>query len=166
MTEIYLCISQSENNIPYEFKMTAVRVYSFEEALYHCLHNWRQTMEDFVCASFVQWVEGMGLLHIAQKIREIAAMENFSMAFMAFLSLTDYLPKDELANLHRELVAWERRKPWEKLKEQGDFWLSSESGDRAYGFYAKALKLAENVPLYNNAAIALKNSPFHLSLTG
>ena len=112
-------------------------------------------MEDFVCASFVQWVEGLGLLHVAQKIREIAAMENFSMAFMTFLSLIDYLSKDDLAALHRELAAWERRQPWEKLKEQGDFWLASENGERAYGFYAKALKVKENAALFNNAAIAL-----------
>jgi len=82
-------------------------------------------------------------------------MDNFSMAFMAFLNLTDYLPKEQLAALHKELAVWEKRKPWEKLKEQGDFWLAKDEGERAYGFYTRALKLDQNVPLYNNAAIAL-----------
>jgi tetratricopeptide (TPR) repeat protein len=135
--------------------MTGVRVYSLEEALYHCLHNWRQTTEDFLSAPFIRWVEGLGLLHIAAKISELADTKNFSMAFMSFLSLTDFLPQEDLAALHRELSVWERRHPWEKLKEQGDFWLAAENGERAYGFYAKALKHKENVALLNNAALSL-----------
>jgi len=156
LAELYLCISQTENQTPYEFRMTGALVYSLEEALYHSLHNWRQTMEDFVCASFITWVEGsLGLLHIAQKIRELSVMENFSMAFMAFLSLTDYLPQEDLGALQKELTAWERRHAWEKLKEQGDHWLERENGERAYSFYSKALKHKENVALFNNAAVAL-----------
>jgi tetratricopeptide (TPR) repeat protein len=112
-------------------------------------------MEDFISAPFIRWVESLGLISIAQKIRELEAMENFTMSFMAFLSLTDFLSQEDLAALHRELTLWERRGAWEKLKEQGDFWLAREFGERAYGFYAKALKYNENVALLNNAATAL-----------
>ena len=155
MSALHLCVSQNDTKTPYEFRITGVLVFSFEEALYHCLHNWRQTMEDFTCDTFIKWTSSLGLLHIAQKMREIATIENFSMAFMSFLSITDYLPQDDLAELHRELSVWERRSAWEKLKDQGDFWLNNENGERAYGFYLKALKFRENVPLLNNAAIAL-----------
>ncbi|MCL2854792.1 MAG: tetratricopeptide repeat protein [Defluviitaleaceae bacterium] len=155
MADLYLCVSQEENRNPYEFNMTGIKVYSLEEALYHCLHYWRQSMEDFLATPFVQWVEGLGLHHIAVKMRDLAVMENATMAFLSFLSTTDYLPQDALAGLQKELTAWEKRHIWEKYKEQGDFWLDAGDGERAYGFYAKALKHQENVPLWNNAGIAL-----------
>jgi tetratricopeptide (TPR) repeat protein len=152
---LHLCVSQTENSLPYEFKMTGIKVYSFEEALYHCLHNWRQSMEDYLCASFAAWVETIGLHHLAQKIRELEAMESLSMAYLSFLSLADFLPRAEISALQKELAAWEKRQIWEKLKEQGDFWLGLNNGEQAISFYSKALKHQENAALLNNAGLAL-----------
>jgi tetratricopeptide (TPR) repeat protein len=112
-------------------------------------------MEDYLCASFVAWVEAIGLHHLAQKIRELEAMESFSMAYLSFLSLTDYLPKAEISALQKDLSAWEKRQLWEKLKEQGDFWLGLNNGEQAFGFYSKALRYQENAALLNNAGVAL-----------
>jgi len=155
MANLYLCVSQIENNTPYRFGMTGIKVYTFEEALYHYLHHWRQSMEDFLCAPFVEWVEEIGLHNIAIKMRGLEAMENFSMAYLSFLSMTDYLPKEALKALQKELTAWEKRQAWEKFKEQGDFWLTRGDGERAFSFYDKALEYNENVILLNNAGLAL-----------
>lgn len=155
MANLYLCASQEENRNPYEFNMTGIKVYSFEEALYHCLHHWRQSMDDFLATPFIQWVEGLGLHHIASKMRDLVGVENFSMAYLSFLSVVDYLPRESLTSLQKELNAWEKRHLWEKYKEQGDFWLSARDGERAYSFYIKALKHNTNVPLLNNTGMAL-----------
>lgn len=155
MSNLYLCASQEENRISYQFSTTGIKVYSLEEALYHCLHHWRQSLEDFLSTPFIQWLEGLGLHHIAVKMRDLSSMENTSMAYLSFLSLVDYLPKESLVGLQKELVAWEKRHIWEKYKEQGDFWLSARDGERAYNYYLRALKYQENIPLFNNSGMAL-----------
>jgi len=156
MTNLYLTASQSENDIPYVFSMTDTRVYSLEEALYHCLHNWRGVTQDFLSEPFIKWVEGsLGLGKIGASLREISRIESFSMRFVAFLSVADYLPKESLAALQSELSQWERRQVWEKLAEQGDYWASRGEGERAYSFYARALNFHENAKLLNNAGVAL-----------
>ncbi|MCL2576164.1 MAG: tetratricopeptide repeat protein [Defluviitaleaceae bacterium] len=112
-------------------------------------------MEDFICESFIEWVEGIGLHQIAEKMHKIAAMENFSMAYLSFLSLADFFPQERIADLQKELVMWEKRQAWEKYKEQGDFWLRRGEGERAFGFYERALSYSENVTLLNNTGLAL-----------
>jgi len=156
---LYLTASQSENDIPYTFAMTGTRVYSLEEALYHCLHNWRGVTQDFLCEPFIKWVEGsLGLGKIGVTLREISHIESFSMRFISFLSVVDYLPKESLAALQKELGAWERRQVWEKLAEQGDYWAARGEGERAYGFYDKALNYHESAKLLNNAGVALMHT--------
>jgi len=139
--------------------MTGTRVYSLEEALYHCLHNWRGVTQDFLCEPFIKWVEGsLGLGKIGVTLREISHIESFSMRFISFLSVVDYLPKESLAALQKELGAWERRQVWEKLAEQGDYWAARGEGERAYGFYDKALNYHESAKLLNNAGVALMHT--------
>ena len=156
MTNLYLTASQSENSTPYTFPMTGIRVYSLEEALYHCLHHWRGVTQDFLCEPFIKWVEGsLGLGKIGNALREISRIESFSMRFMSFLTVVDYLPKQSLVVLQKELSQWERRQVWEKLAEQGDYWAVRGEGERAYSFYARALNYHENAKLLNNAGVAL-----------
>ena len=156
MTNLYLTASQSENDIPYIFTMTDTRVYSLEEALYHCLHNWRGVTQDFLCEPFIKWVEGsLGLGKIGAALREISRIESFSMRFISFLSVVDYFPKESLVALQKELSGWERRQVWEKLAEQGDFWAKRGEGERAYAHYTRALNYHESAKLLNNAGIAL-----------
>ena len=158
MTNLYLTASQNENDIPYVFAATGTRVYSLEEALYHCLHNWRGVTQDFLNEPFIKWVEGsLGLGKIGAALREISRLDNFSMRFLSFLTVVDYLPKESLAALQKELSFWEKRQTWEKFAEQGDFWAQRGEGERAYGFYAKALDFKENTKLLNNAGVALMN---------
>jgi tetratricopeptide (TPR) repeat protein len=159
MTNLYLTASQSENQIPYVFTLTDTRVYSLEEALYHCLHHWRGVTQDFLCEPFIKWVEGsLGLGKIGAALREISRIESFSMRFISFLSVVDYLPKQSLAALQKELSQWERRQVWEKLAEQGDFWAKRGEGERSYSYYARALNYHESAKLLNNAGVALMHT--------
>ena len=156
MARLHLAISQTENSIPYVFPVTGIRVYSLEEALYHCLLHWRQSTQDFLCDSFVQWVDTtLGLEKIAAELRKISLIDGFSAQFLAFLSVIDYLPQDKLAKLHEEVVLWERRQIWERLAEQGDYWISRGEPEQAYGLYAKALSHHENAKLLNSVGVAL-----------
>ena len=156
MAFLYLAASQKENiENPYEFPMSGIRVYSLEEALYFCFKHWRQSM-DFLNEQFIHWIESvLGLGQIAAKLRDICRIESFSMRFLAFLSVTDYLPKEELAGLQKELILWEKRQVWEQLKEQGDYWSLRGASERALGFYSKALAEHENLGLLNNCGVAL-----------
>jgi len=155
VSKLHLCASQTENKIPYTFEMTGIRVFTLEEALYHCLHHWRQSMEDVFGAPFLGWLREIGLYYHAEQISGFSAIENSSMAYLSFLSMTDFLPRQAIAALQKELAVWGQRHVWEKYKEQGDFWLAQKNGERAFVFYEKALKNEQNAPLFNNAALAL-----------
>jgi len=156
VSKLYLTVSQTENTIPYVFPMTDVRVYSLEEALYHCLHHWQHSTGDFLSDPFIKWVEGtLGLEKIGTALREANRFESFSERFLFFLNVVDYLPKDGLRALQKELEQWEKRQMWEKLAEQGDFWLARGEGERAYVFYGRALGYHENAKLLNNSGVAL-----------
>lgn len=159
MTKLYLAASQTENADlrPYLFPMTGIRVFSLEEAMYHCFHHWRQSV-DFLGEPFIRWVESdLGLGEIGAKLRKIEAMEGFAARFLAFLAVTDYFPKENLAALAKELGKWERRQTWEKLAEQGDYWIRRGEGERAFALYNKALNHQEvpSVKLLNNCGVAL-----------
>ncbi|MCL2752677.1 MAG: hypothetical protein FWE44_00845 [Defluviitaleaceae bacterium] len=153
---MHLCVSQIENNAtPYRFEMTGISIYSFEEALYHGLHHFRQSMGDVFGEPFLKWLESIGLHKILEQMKVIAIMENASMAYLKFLSLTGYLPQNAVANLKKELDDWQNRNEWERYKEQGDFWLQQKNGEKAFEFYTLALKHHENAALLNNAGLAL-----------
>ena len=156
MAKLHLAVSQIENSTPYVFSMTGIRVYSLEEALYHCFLHWRQSTQDFLCEPFIQWVDVvLGFDEIAAKLRKISLEEGFSGQFLAFLSVIDYLPREALAELREELALWERRQIWERLAEQGDYWTGRGQAEQAYRLYAKALDYQENAKLLNNAGVAL-----------
>ena len=78
-SSLLLAVSQEENDVFYQFKMTNVKVFSFEEALYHVYHNWKQTVDDFCCDEFIRWTNNaLRLSFIASKIKTIAETESFS----------------------------------------------------------------------------------------
>jgi len=137
--------------------MTGIRVFSLEEALYHCLVHWRQSV-DIICDPFIRWVEGsLGLGHIGVRLREIGRIDSFCMRYLAFLSLIDYLPKDAVLALQSDLQQWEKRQAWEKLAEQADHLMAQGNAEHAYVLYAKALVYegSNNIKLLNNCGIAL-----------
>lgn len=149
-------VSQKAADKGYKFKATGVSVYTFEEALYHCLHFWKQSVDDFCCEEFVAWVKDeLGLSFLSSKIKDIGKGEGFGERLIRFLGLSDYLDGDEVEGLRGELLEWESRLEWEKLKERGDDLMDKGESEKAFALYCKALLYADNVALYNNAAIAL-----------
>jgi tetratricopeptide (TPR) repeat protein len=153
--DIFLCASQQPNDIPYQFKTTGIRVYSFEEALYHTFHYWKQSADDFCSDEFISWVhDALGLSHFAARIRALVKVEAFNTRLINFLQLIDYFDAGDLGSLSSELESWEKRRTWEKLKERGDYLMERGDPDKAAALYMKALLYDENAVLYNNLGIA------------
>ena len=160
MTTLHLTISQADSTTisPFVFPMTGIRVYSLEEVLYHCFHEWRRSVDVLDKPdALISWIEGeLGLGKIAAHLREFALIEDSSRRFLAFLGVTAYLPKSSINALAGDLAKWERRKSWEKLAEQGDYWSARGEGRRAYGLYTKSLALMDtpSLALLNNCGVA------------
>ncbi len=156
MPELLLCLSQGENVNSYQFKMTGINVYSFEEAVYHCYHYWKQSVDDFTSEEFEEWVrEVLSLSFLASKIKGLNKLDSLSEKLTTFLTLVDYLDVEQISILKAELVEWEARLEWEKYKERGDYLMEKKEPARAFAFYRKALAFGENVRVLNNIAIAL-----------
>lgn len=153
---LILSLTPEEASKPYKFKATAINVYSFEEALYHCLRYWKQSIDDFLSEEFTDWVrETLALSFLASKIRELEKLPSFGERLTRFLSLTDYVDDSEIEALGGELAAWESRKEWEKLKERGDDLMNGGEPEKALALYRKALSYGDDPALYNNAAMSL-----------
>jgi len=151
---LQLCISQQLSETPFTFRATGIRVYSIEEALYHVYHYWRESADEFSSANMSAWVEGLGLSPLAAKIQTLASISSFSKRTLAFLSLIEYFNKAELAQLKTDLVSWEHRVEWERLKDRADQLVSRGEPAKALPLYRRALKYEENPFLLNNMAIA------------
>lgn len=155
-TNLILCVSQKENIKSYRFKLTGVNVYSFEEAVYHCYFNWKQSVDDFISDEFINWVDKeLELSHLASQIRGFSRFASLSRKFVSFLSLIDYLNNEQIETLRKDISIWEKRNEWEKLKERGDYFMNRNEPGEALHFYKMALELTENPELLNNAAVSL-----------
>ena len=156
MPELLLCISQDEIKTPYQFKVTGINVYSFEEAAYHCYHHWKQSIDDFMSEDFLEWVRDvLGLSFLASRIKSLWKLTKFSDRFIGFLSIIDYFDEMRLTVLKTQLIEWEARLEWERLKERADYLLQKKDPQRAYTLYRQALSYDENAELLNNLAVAL-----------
>jgi len=149
-----LACAGKDTDTPYLFQATGVHVYSLEEALYHCLHHWKQSVDDLTNGELTDWVQNaLGLSLVASDMRA-HANDSFSDHLTAFLSTTDYIPPQSLAALRTDLAAWEKRMEWERLKERADALLNHDDAERAIWLYEKALGLEQNAVLLNNLGIA------------
>jgi tetratricopeptide (TPR) repeat protein len=149
------CVSQHINETPYPFKSTGIRVYSFEEALYHTYHYWKQSVDDFLSDELIAWVNDvLGLSYLAAKMKELKRVDSFNRRMLGFLRLTDYFNDVELKNLSRELTQWEMRLEWEKLKERADDLIHRGEPEKAVSLYRRALQYEENITILNNIGIA------------
>ncbi|MCL2415839.1 MAG: tetratricopeptide repeat protein [Defluviitaleaceae bacterium] len=163
MSNLVLCANQEKNNKPYEFKMTKIKVYSLEEAQYHCFHYWKQSLGEFHEEEFIAWIQStLGLPKLpAAELKKIE-QDNDAGTYQklsAFLSMADYfpyLPRNEgLSKLKTEIDLWESRQKWEMFKERGDYWaMNNGDFERGLVFYNQGLAFEENIPLLNNAGVA------------
>ncbi|MCL1863226.1 MAG: tetratricopeptide repeat protein [Defluviitaleaceae bacterium] len=156
--KLQLCLSQSFNDTPYTFK-TGIRVFTFEEALYHVYHHWRESVDEFLGDKIIAWVTEIGHSYLAAKMKELAAKDGFSAKVMGFLRLAEYFDDDELASLLSELEKWEQRREWEQLKERGDYFARKNECEKAIPLYKRALQYDDsNVAILNNLAVQYMQS--------
>ncbi|MCL2352929.1 MAG: tetratricopeptide repeat protein [Firmicutes bacterium] len=150
------CVSERENNIAYQFRLTGQRVFSLEEALFYVFHNWRQCVDDFCGEEFEAWVrDALGLPYHASRIKRLAGAGSFSERLIGFLQILDYFGSGELSALNGELGDWEKRLEWEKLKERGDYAMSAGEPAMAAALYRRALFCRRDPRLLNNIGVAM-----------
>lgn len=152
---ILLTVSQDDIMSPYKFKNTNIRVYSFEEAIYHVYHYFKQSSEDFTSEQFISWVNDiLGLTVIASQLKNISTVQSFSKRLTRFLTLIDYFSDVQLEKIKEELTIWENRLEWEQLKESADYMINNNNIEKGIGLYLQAIKYGDNIYLFNNLGIA------------
>ncbi|MDR2939952.1 MAG: tetratricopeptide repeat protein [Clostridiales bacterium] len=150
-----ICLTQNEIEVPYKFKLTDINVYSFEEALYHFYHYWKQSTEDFLSDDFILWVKrDLNQEYIASKISSLRMSDKFSDKYLKFVTIIDYFSEQELYALKNDLEDWEKRMVWEQLKAQADSLVNIGEYIKAANIYLSAIKLNPNADIYNNLGIA------------
>jgi len=147
-------LSQQLNTHPFTFTATGIRVYSFEEALYHVYHYWRESADDVLSNGLAAWVMDLGHTYQATRMKELRKAKTFTDRMVGFLRLAPYFDDTEIAALTAELKQWESRREWEQLKERADAFLTRNDPAKAIALYRRALQHDENVPLLNNLAVA------------
>ena len=150
---LQLCVSQQLNDRPFAFKATGIRVYSFEEIIYHVYHYWREFVDEFLSEGMISWVMELGHSYLAGRMKELTRKEPFTLRILGFLQLIEYFSKDELSTLQTSLEAWETRREWEKLKERADYFANRGEPAKALPLYRTALQYDENVTVLNNLGV-------------
>jgi tetratricopeptide (TPR) repeat protein len=153
MQNLQFCLSQTQNSTPYTFKTTSIRVFTFEEVIFHVYYHWRESLDEFLSEKMIAWVAEIGHSYIAARMKELKRKENFSEKIVQFLRLADYFGNEEIGELKVELEKWELRREWEKLKERGDFFARKKECAKAIPLYKRALQYDENTALLNNLAV-------------
>ena len=159
---LLLCVSQQENTQPYRFSVTGIQAYTFEEILYHVYNYWKQSVDDVTSPHLVAWVhDTLGLPFVAAKIKQAAAIENFSERMLAFLRTSEYFDEPQLAAIRPNFERWEKRLEWETYKERADDLAKRGEPEKAIPLYRRALQYDENVPVFNNLGAAYMQIDLH-----
>jgi len=155
MSTLFIPASDRPAKTPYTFIITGINVYSFEEALYHVYHYWRESSEDFVSPKFISWLAvDAGLPHLAEKAARISNEQSFTEMIISFLTLTDYFSDEDIRLKSLDISNWEREFEWENLKLRADFLLEQNVPDKAVILYKRANELFQSAELFNNTGIA------------
>ncbi len=159
-TDLILTASNEENVKPYKFEATNISVYSFEQALYHCYHYWKESWDEvFIKDDFIMWVRNeLNLSYIASEIKKLKNIRSLNDRIIAFLSLIYYFDDDELDKLRQEIKDWQNRSQSEKLKEKGDSLIAIGSFEKAIIAYKAVLTYdKKNFVVMNNIGVGYMN---------
>ena len=151
---LQLTLSQQINHKPFAFKSTGIKVYSFEEALYHVYHYWRESVDDFLSDGLIAWVAQLGHSYLAARMKELIPVEPFATRILGFLQLSPYFSDEEIQGIKESLESWEMRREWEKLKERADYFVSRGEPMKGIPLYKRALQYDENSLILNNLGVA------------
>ncbi|MCL2873801.1 MAG: hypothetical protein FWE29_02595 [Defluviitaleaceae bacterium] len=155
MSQLIIPVSDKSAKTPYSFVVTGINVYSFEEALYHVYHYWRESSEDIVSPKFISWLAvDAGLSYLAEKVARISIISSYTKMIISFLTLTDYFSDEDICLIKTDISNWERDFEWENLKLRADFLLEQNMPDRAVILYKRANELFKSAELLNNTGIA------------
>lgn len=135
---------------PYIFKTTGIKVFSYEEAMYHCYHYWSESLYDFAENDIVEWIK-------AELKIELSYKEKISESFLEFLFSSAYFDEEEISALKDKLLAWENRDQFERLKEKADELYLRGSFRRAVKAYKDAIEVASRSEwiIFNNIGLSL-----------
>ena len=151
-----IALNQTSVAVPYTFALTDINVYSFEEALYHSFLYLKDSADDIVSSSFIEWVDKtLTLPKLAVRIREIAEIKGFAESRMAFFRIIPYFDVDVLGSIEKQLNEWESVQEWERIQERADKYLHNGEPERALPLYRQALVFSETPGLYNGVGICL-----------
>jgi len=159
-TDLILAASDTENVKPYKFEATNISVYSFEQALYHCYHYWKESWDEiFIKDNFIAWVrDELNLSFIASEIKKLKNIRSFHDKIIAFLSVVYYFDDDELDKLKKEIKEWQNQSQSEKLKEKGDALVAVGSFEKAIITYEAVLTYdKKNYVVMNNIGVGYMN---------
>ncbi len=159
-TDLILVASDSENVKPYKFEATNISVYSFEQALYHCYHYWKESWDEvFIKDNFNIWVrDELNLSYIASEIKKMKSIRSLPDRIIAFLSIIYYFDQDELDKLKKEIKDWQTQSQSEKLKEKGDSLIAIGSFEKAIIAYNAVLTYdKKNYVVMNNIGVGYMN---------
>lgn len=159
-TDLILVASDAENVKPYKFEATNISVYSFEQALYHCYHYWKESWDEvFIKDNFNIWVrDELNLSYIASEIKKMKSIRSLPDRIIAFLSIIYYFDQDELDKLKKEIKDWQTQSQSEKLKEKGDSLIAIGSFEKAIIAYNAVLTYdKKNYVVMNNIGVGYMN---------
>ncbi|MCL2456659.1 MAG: hypothetical protein FWD19_03835, partial [Defluviitaleaceae bacterium] len=149
MLNLQFCLSQEQNTAPYTFKSTGIRVFSFEELLYHAFYFWRESCDEIFSERVISWVAEIGHPYLSTRMKELREPAKI----LGFLRLANYFDENELADLRASLEKWEARREWEQLKERADFFAAKKECHKAIPLYKRALQFHENAAILNNLGV-------------
>jgi len=152
-TDLILAASEVKNPKPYRFEATNILVYSFEQALYHCYHYWKESWDEiFIKDNFIIWVrDELKISFVAAEIKKLRNVRSMQDKIISFLSIVYYFDDDELDELRSEIQDWQNRSQSEKLKEKGDSLI-------AVGSFEKAIVAYEAVLIYDKKNYVVMNN--------
>ena len=159
-TDLIISASDVKNVKPYKFESTNISVYSFEQALYHCYHYWKESWDEiFIKDNFIIWVrDELKLSFIAAEIRKMKNIRNLQDRIISFLSVIYYFEDDELLKLREDIKDWQNQSQSEKLKEKGDSLVAIGSFEKAIIAYKAVLTYdKKNYIVMNNIGVGYMN---------
>ncbi len=157
MSVLRISIGPFEISEPYRFHETGIKVFSFEELMFHAYHYWRASIDDFISGRLEEWVFSiLKLEQIACRMCEINKTErSVSEKYINFLRIENLFTETELEELSNEIVNWEKDLIFKQEKAAGDEALLKEDYQKAINHYNEASTHVLNHTVYNNLGIAL-----------
>jgi tetratricopeptide (TPR) repeat protein len=154
---LLLCLNQ-ETTTGYKFRDTGITVYSFEEALYHFFHYWKESREDFLSEEFAYWVKNaLNLREIAESLEDLKSISSFTERYISFLLTVEYFEPEELLPLQRRLEEVESKFQADNFKREGDERFLQRRFSMAAACYERSISIEKTEAALNNLGLSYLN---------